>query len=222
MTEELEILAELRNHTTKSQLKNMRKKGVLPAIVYGKTIPNIMIWVKHKDILELTKKTSMEGTLFYLKIEDKKYPVIIKEIQKDIITSSAVHIDFQVVSLKEKIEVKVPLKLLGEEEALKSSGGIIDFLIRELRIKCYPTDIPKHIEIDISKLKIGEGIYVKDIPQKNFIILDDPNAIVVHILPKTTTELTTSTTETVSSSSEPEVIAKGKKTQTEQQDTDKK
>ncbi|MCM8832290.1 MAG: 50S ribosomal protein L25 [Candidatus Omnitrophica bacterium] len=210
MAEELEIIAETREISTKGKLKEFRKKGYIPAISYGTENKNINLWIRYKNIIDLMKKGSIEGTVFDLKIEDKKYPVIIKEIQKDPITDKPTHIDFQIISLKEKVEVKVPIHLVGEETALKLTGGMIDFPVREVKIRCLPKDIPKYIELDVSNLKIGQSITVKDIPQEKFIILEPQETLIVHIISKKVEEVVT-TTETTTTPQEPEVISKGKK-----------
>jgi large subunit ribosomal protein L25 len=213
MTEELEILAEERDLMTKSQLKKKRKEGYIPAISYGSGKKNVPLWVRYKNILDITKKATLKGTIFNLKIKDKTYPVIIKEIQKDFVTNLPTHLDFQIISMKEKIEVKIPIKLVGEEEAVKLTGGIVDFPMREVRIKCLPKDIPQNIEINVANLKIGEGVYVKDLNQEKYTILEDPNAIVVHIISKKVEEVAPTAETTVAGPQEPEVIAKGKKTE---------
>ncbi len=211
--EEIKITAELRQPTTKSKLKEFRRKGLIPAVAYGSKIKTIHLWVNEKIIEHLISQTSVEGTLFNLVVDGKEHHVVIKEIQKDPITDKPIHVDFQVVSLKEKIEVKIPIHLKGEEEVLKLTGGMIDFPLREVRIKCLPKDIPPYIEVDISHLKIGQAITVKDIPQEKFTILEPPDTIVVHIISKKVEEVLP-TAEAATTAQEPEVIAKGKKEET--------
>jgi len=211
MSQEIKITAEPRQITTKKVLKENRKKGILPAVAYGAKVKTMHLWVKEKIIEHLIKETSAEGTLFYLVVDGKEYPVVIKEIQKDPLTDKPIHVDFHIVSLKEKIEVKVPIHLKGEEEVLKHTGGIIDFPLREVRIKCLPKDIPTHIEVDISQLKIGQAITVKDLPQQNFTILEPPDTIVVHVISKKVEEVVPTQETAAATPQEPEVIAKGKK-----------
>lgn len=210
MTKEFEILAEPREMTTKGKLKEFRKKGYIPAVAYGGKNKPIHLFVRFKTINDLIKQTSIEGTVFKLKLQDREYPVIIKEIQKDPITDYPIHIDFQIISLKEKVEVRVPIHIVGEEVALKQTGGLIDYPVREVRIKCLPKDIPQYIEVDISKLKIGQSITVKDLPQDKFTILESPDTIIVHILSKKTVE-EIGVSGVATTSQEPEVISKGKK-----------
>ncbi|MDW8055908.1 MAG: 50S ribosomal protein L25 [Elusimicrobiota bacterium] len=210
MVQEIDILVEQREIKTKGYLKQMRQKGYIPAIVYGVKIKPVNLWVRYKTLNDLiTKISSIEGTVFNLKLKDKEYPAIIKEIQKDPVTDKPIHVDFQVISLKEKIEVKVPIKLVGEETVLKLTGGMIDFPVREVKIKCMPKDIPAYIELDVSNLKIGQAITVKDIPQEKFTILESPDTIIVHILSKKVEEV--APVETAATVQEPEVIARGKK-----------
>lgn len=211
MVQEIEILVEPREIKTKGYLKQMRQKGYIPAVAYGAKVKPTNLWVKYKTLNDLiTKIASIEGTVFNIKIKDKEYPVIIKEIQRDPVTDKPIHVDFQVISLKEKIEVKVPVRLVGEETVLRLTGGMIDFPVRELRVKCLPKDIPEYIEIDISNLKIGQAITVKDIPQEKFVILDPPETLVVHILSKKVEEVVP-TEVTTAAPQEPEVISRGKK-----------
>jgi len=214
MEQEIKIPAEIRQITTKSVLKDYRKKGILPAVAYGSKIKTMHLWVKDKIIEHLIKETSVEGTVFYLVVDGKEYPVVIKEIQKDPLTDKPIHVDFHVISLKEEIEVKVPIHLKGEEEVLKHTGGIIDFPLREVRIKCLPKNIPQYIEVDISNLKIGQAITVKDIPQEKFVILEPPDSIIVHVLSRKKEETPTETL--VTQTTEPEVISKGKKEEKEE------
>jgi large subunit ribosomal protein L25 len=214
MEQEIKIPAEIRQITTKSVLKEYRKKGILPAVAYGSKIKTMYLWVKDKIIEHLIKETSVEGTIFYLVVDGKEYPVVIKEIQKDPLTDKPIHVDFHVISLKEEIEVKVPIHLKGEEEVLKHTGGIIDFPLREVRIKCLPKNIPQYIEVDISNLKIGQAITVKDIPQEKFVILEPPDSIIVHVLSRKKEETPTETV--VTQTTEPEVISKGKKEEKEE------
>jgi large subunit ribosomal protein L25 len=214
MEQEIKIPAEIRQITTKSVLKEYRKKGILPAVAYGSKIKTMHLWVKDKIIEHLIKETSVEGTVFYLVVDGKEYPVVIKEIQKDPLTDKPIHVDFHVISLKEEIEVKVPIHLKGEEEVLKHTGGIIDFPLREVRIKCLPKNIPQYIEVDISNLKIGQAVTVKDIPQEKFVILEPPDSIIVHVLSRKKEETPTETA--VTQTTEPEVISKGKKEEKEE------
>jgi large subunit ribosomal protein L25 len=213
MEQEIKIPAEIRQITTKSVLKEYRKKGILPAVAYGSKIKTMYLWVKDRIIEHLIKETSVEGTVFYLVVDGKEYPVVIKEIQKDPLTDKPIHVDFHIISLKEEIEVKVPIHLKGEEEVLKHTGGIIDFPLREVRIKCLPKNIPQYIEVDISNLKIGQAITVKDIPQEKFVILEPPDSIIVHVLSRKKEEIPTETV--VTQTTEPEVISKGKKEEKE-------
>jgi large subunit ribosomal protein L25 len=213
MEQEIKIPAEIRQITTKSVLKEYRKKGILPAVAYGSKIKTMYLWVKDRIIEHLIKETSVEGTVFYLVVDGKEYPVVIKEVQKDPLTDKPIHVDFHVISLKEEIEVKVPIHLKGEEEVLKHTGGIIDFPLREVRIKCLPKNIPQYIEVDISNLKIGQAITVKDIPQEKFVILEPPDSIIVHVLSRKKEETPTETV--VTQTTEPEVISKGKKEEKE-------
>jgi large subunit ribosomal protein L25 len=208
-----EIVAETRAATTKAELNRRRRAGYIPAITYGGGRGNQMLWVRHRSIVDAVKQGSLEGTLLTLRVNDDSFPTIIKEIQRDAVSQVPIHIDFQVVSLTERVEVKVPVQLSGEAEALKATGGLLDFVHRELHIRVFPKDIPHSINLDISKLRIGDAIHVKDIPQTVFSILEDPESIVVHIIPKRVEEAVPAAGAETATATEPEVVGKGKKTE---------
>ena len=108
-------------------------------------------------------------------------PKMIKEIQRHPVTYDILHVDFHRVSLTEEVTTRVPVELVGESIGVKE-GGILEFLLRELEIRCLPTEIPEHIAIDISHMRIGDSLRVGDLKLKEGItVLDDPETVIVLI-----------------------------------------
>jgi large subunit ribosomal protein L25 len=179
-----EILAQKREFVGK-KLKSLRKKGFVPAILYGPEIsPSIPLQVKKEDLEEVVKKTG-PSSMINLNFEGKKYSVLIHEIQRDPITEEIVHVDFFQPSLKEEIEAKVPLVFEGVAPAVKELGGTLVKNVSEIEIKCLAKNLPKEIKVDISKLKTFEDtILVKDlkVPPK-VKILRNPNDILAFVSP---------------------------------------
>ena len=116
------------------------------------------------------------------KIEGEKEPkkCVIKEIQRDPVSGKFLHVDFLGVRMGEKITVTVPLVLNGTPAGVKS-GGIMEHLIRELEIECFPRHLPEKLEVDVSNLEIGDSIHVSNLKFENMAILDDPDSAVVVI-----------------------------------------
>ena len=93
----------------------------------------------------------------------KNHPVLIKELQRNAITRQIIHVDLHRISLKDKIEVSVPIHIKGEAPGVKLGGGILEHIIREVRVKCLPTAIPESILVDVSNLQINQAIKAKDL-----------------------------------------------------------
>lgn len=137
--------------------------------------------------------------------------VLLKDLQRDFLTHNIVHVDFQRVSMTEKLEVNVPLHIVGEAPGVKLSGGILAAYLRELRVRCLPADIPDGINIDVSALQINQGVKVKDLAlPKGVESLIDGGSLVVNIVAPAEEEVATPAT-AAPTGTEPEVIAKGKK-----------
>jgi len=200
-----------RQITTKSSLHKVRESGLIPGIVYGEKEKNIAISVKEKDFYHIIHTELGENALIKLKTNDSSKTVLIKEIQHDMITDKPIHIDFYIVSLKKKIEVDVPVHIIGEARGIKESGGILEHLLREIHVRCLPTNIPRTIDVDVSNLNIGNNITVKDLPKIPEVeILSDLNSIVVNVVaPTKVEEIVAAVPEEVSAG--PEIISKGKK-----------
>jgi large subunit ribosomal protein L25 len=177
-----EILAQKREFVGK-KLKSLRKKGFVPAILYGPEIsPSIPLQVKKEELEEIVKKIG-SSSMINLNFEGKKYSVLIHEIQRDPITDEIIHVDFFQPSLKEEIEAKVPLVFEGVAPAVKELGGTLVKNVSEIEVKCLPKNLPKEIKVDISKLKTFEdAIFVKDlkVPPK-VKILRNPDDILAFV-----------------------------------------
>ena len=140
------------------------------------------------DLVELLHSKAGENVVVTLKISDgdskaKDKTVVIKEIQREPIKSQILHVDFNEISLTEALKVDVPLAAHGEPEG-KKDGGTLEHVMWELQVECLPTDIPEKIEVDVSKLKIGDAIYVKNIAVPVGVkVLTDPELIAMIVKP---------------------------------------
>jgi large subunit ribosomal protein L25 len=179
-----EILAQKRELKDKN-LKELRKKGFIPAILYGPKISSSIPLQVRKDEFERIFKKTGGSSMINLNLEGKKYSVLIQEIQRDSVSDEIIHIDFFQPSLREEIEAKVPLVFEGVAPAVKELGGTLVKNVSEIEIKCLAKNLPKEIKVDISKLKTFEDtILVKDlkVPPK-VKILRNPNDILAFVSP---------------------------------------
>ncbi len=145
-------------------VKSLRNQGLIPAILYGKQAGSVLILLSYKEFMKTFTKHSVSSFVNIVSEEEgvNGKTVLIKEIQKDPVTDKVIHIDFYEISMDEKIEIEASIHLIGKAEGVKL-GGVLSPLMRHLSIKGYPKDINDTIEIDISSLKIGEIIHVKDL-----------------------------------------------------------
>lgn len=162
-----------------------RGKGLIPAVVYGRGIETLSIWVNQLDFNRLIKKSG-ESTMISLTVDGKNgRNVIIYETQRDPLRGSFVHIDFFQVRMDEEIETEVELIFIGESPAVKEQGGILVKNMDNVTVKCLPADLPGEIEVDVSALKtFDDHIYVKDLKVSSKIKIDlDPESVVVLVSP---------------------------------------
>jgi len=184
--EELFLDAEVREEIGKGKIKGLKDKGFIPAVVYADGKSALALKLSHRQLIQMVHHHRIEGVVINLNIKDdkkqKSRPCLIKEIQHDPVHGEIVHVDFNQISLTEVIKVNVPVVAKGEPLGVKLEGGSLEHILWEIEVECLPTSIPKDIEIDVVNLKMGESIYVKDIPVPQGVkVLNDPGAIVLTV-----------------------------------------
>jgi large subunit ribosomal protein L25 len=184
--EEIFLDAELRSELGKAKVKYLREKGFIPAVVYSEGKASKALKVSHRQLVRLVHQHRLENAVINLKIKDdnkqKARSCLIKEIQYDPVKDDIIHVDFNEISLTKAIKIKVPVVAKGEPIGVKQEGGSLEHILWEIEVECLPTDIPKEIEVDVSQLKIGDTIHLKDItfPPK-IKVLDSPEAILLSV-----------------------------------------
>lgn len=172
--ETTELAGNLRTKTGKGAARQFRRDGLIPGTVYGNKA-NLLITINQTDLLMLLKKAQANAIL-NLKIENKKNKtVVIKEIQKDIITRDILHVDLFEISMKKKLKIGVPVEEIGIAVGTKM-GGVLTHLLREIKVECLPENIPQSIKIDVTDLDIGHSLHVRDIKIPDGVtVLDNPD-----------------------------------------------
>lgn len=184
--EELFLDAEIREEIGKGKTKGLRDKGFIPAVIYADGKDALSLKLSHRQLVQLVHQHRIEGVIINLNIKDdkkhKSRPCLIKEIQHDPVHGEIVHVDFNQISLTKEIKVNVPIVAKGEPVGVKLEGGSLEHALWEIEVECLPVNIPKDIEIDVSLLKLGESIHVRDITVPTGVkILNDPGAIVLSV-----------------------------------------
>ena len=183
--DQIKLNATVRQEKGKQAVNRLRRAGIVPGIVYHRGEEAVSIALAKKDLNHIVQTAGGENVLINLTIEKEKKKsrsVIIKEIQQDPVKRNILHVDFNEISLTEQIIVEVEVIGVGESIGVKQEGGVLDHPLRMLRIQCLPTDIPKHIDVDISGLKLNDSIHVKDLKLAETLkVLNDPELVLFQV-----------------------------------------
>lgn len=180
------VLKAQKREVVGKKVKNLRRQGVLPAVLYGPKIKNLSLKINSKEF-DNVYKTAGESSLISLEIEDKKFPVLIHGIRKNPLTGEPIHVDFYQPILTEKIEAAVPLVFEGISLAVNDLGGTLVKEIQEIMVKALPQNLPHEIKVNIEKLKTFEDeILVKDlqVPEGVEIQRESDEIVAVITLPE--------------------------------------
>lgn len=206
------FVVSLRPTKGKSAAKALRKEGSIPAVVYGLNEAPAAIAIQAKIVARILASETGMNSVVYLQREgtDIKRHVIIKDVQRDPVTRRLVHVDFLRVDPNHKVKVHVPVKLLGVPAGVKTQGGLLDFVHREVVIECLPSLIPTHIDVDVSALNIGDTIRVDQLGLASTLkVVGDAHDVIAAVKGKAAEEAAPGTE---AAAAEPEVVAKkGKK-----------
>jgi large subunit ribosomal protein L25 len=210
MAEALLNLA-IREETGKKWARRMRRTGQIPGIFYSRGESNVVVSVDEKALRSvLLSKANLVDLSFSGGRHEK---CVIREVQWDPLTSRPLHVDLMGIKLTEKITVKVAVRLVGSPTGVKE-GGTLQTMLRELEVECLPLDIPEDVPIDVNALKIFDAVHVGDITLEKVRILNDPEQVIVTVLPPRLEEAPAAAAPT-EEAAEPEVIGHGKKEEAE-------
>jgi large subunit ribosomal protein L25 len=208
------VLNATKRTVTGKHVAILRREGKLPGVLYGHNVESIAITMDLRDATNILNKLS-GSSLVNVNIDGKEHAALVREKQRNYIKGSLIHVDFQVVSLTEKLRTDVSINLVGTSPAVKELNALVVSGIDAVEVECFPQDLPERIIVDISKLvNIGDAIYLKDLPiPANVIFLTDPNELIAVItaIKEEVVEVVAPVEGAEALGTEPEVIEKGKK-----------
>ncbi len=213
---EATLAAVKRTTTGKNEARRLRAAGQLPAVVYGAqkagdAVAPEPLAVDPKALMKIMRSESGVNTLITLSVEGGgDQTVLVKDYLVDPVTSHLLHADFYRINMDRRLTVTVPVVLKGESKGVKVQGGVVEFLHREVKVEVLPSEIPDHIEIDISDLALGQAVYMRDVAvDVKWTPLDDGDLMIVHIVAPKVTEAAVAEAGPTAAV-EPEVAKKGK------------
>jgi large subunit ribosomal protein L25 len=194
----------------KNAARRVRVAGKVPGVVYGAKEPAIAVELDPKQITRILHSDSGHNTIFDLEIGSAKSKAMIVDWQYEPIKGMLMHIDLKRIAMDKAMRVKVPVLLEGIPVGVKTQGGILDQVLREVEIECLPADIPSHIDVNVSNLGLGASIRVTDLPHDDKLkIITDENTTVAHVV-SIKEEVVATPDAAAVAPTEPEVAKKGK------------
>jgi large subunit ribosomal protein L25 len=194
----------------KNAARRVRVAGKIPAVVYGAGQDAVAVAVDPRVITKILHSDSGHNTIFDLNVEGSAVvKAMIVDWQHEPIKGALLHIDLKRIAMDKMMTVSVPIQLVGTPVGVKSQGGILEHVMREVEIECLPNDIPSHLDVDVSGLELHGVIHVSDLPHSGSIkFLGDENATVAHVT--AIKEEVVAADAVVAATAEPEVAKKGK------------
>jgi large subunit ribosomal protein L25 len=203
------VLKATKREVVGKQVGALRRGGKLPAVLYGHKIKSIPIVL---DPVEVSRSMAhlTSSSLVIIDLDGVEYPALVREKQRDYIKNRIIHLDFQAISMTEKIRTKVGVELVGEAPAVKAFFAVISSGLSELEVECMPAALPERIVVDISGLaEIGDAIFVRDLVLPEQVeVLDDKDEL---IAAASATKEEAATEAPAEEAAEPELVEAGKK-----------
>jgi large subunit ribosomal protein L25 len=176
------VKSEKREGLGKNAARRLRKQGFVPGVLYGEGMESLPLVLSKKDIVQILKQESGENTIFRVTFDSQEVDAMIKELQVDPTTDEILHADLIRISMDKPIRVTVPIVHLGEPVGVKTEGGFVDFVTREVDVECLPRNIPENITIEISDLHIHQSFKVENVtPPPGVRLISDPGTVLVLI-----------------------------------------
>ena len=167
----------------KNAARRVRVSGLIPAVVYGAGKDAVAITVDPKAITKILHSESGHNTIFDLALEgEAASKVMIVDWQNEPVKGKLLHIDMKRIAMDKAMQVSVPIQLTGVPAGVRTQGGVLDQVLREVEIECLPADIPSHLDIDVTELELNGAIHVSDLPHSGKLkFLVDGETLVAHV-----------------------------------------
>jgi len=167
MAKQVKLSARPRSESGRNAVKSVRSRGAVPAVIYGVRTKPSNLEVTRRDLEVILSHAVGESILVDLEINDgskvTNQLTLIQEVQHHPIRREIVHVDFHAVSMTEKITAEISIEPFGEPDGVKNFGGLLEQSMRSISIKCLPQNLPEIIKVDVSALKVGESIHIRDL-----------------------------------------------------------
>ena len=214
--------ADARDSKGKGAARSLRSQGQVPAVIYGHGRDPQPLALNARDLDKMLSHIQAESTVIEVTVGGHTAKTLIREIQRHPIKRQILHVDFQALVAGEKVTVSIPIVLQGIPEGVRLEGGVLDQTLREIEIEVDPSNIPDHVEYDVTNMVIGDSVHISDLKVPEGVeVIDDPEtSVAVLAAPRAVIEETPAVAEAVEGEAgavaEPEVIGRGKEDEDEE------
>ena len=178
---EVKLKVDVREGRGKTAARRARSSGKVPGVVYGRGMEPVPVEVDRREFLTALHTDAGMNVLLELQLNGKKVLTLARELQRDPVKGTLLHADFVQIDVTQAVDVEVPVHVVGEAAGVKE-GGVLEQPLFTVHVRCLPTDVPEHIEAEISHLNIGDALRVGDLPKSDkYEITNNPEAAVVSI-----------------------------------------
>lgn len=183
MAENITVKVEKREGRGTNFARRLRREGKIPASVYGGGEDTLAITAELKDLAAILRTDAGANTLFTLDVGGAESRVIFQDRQIDPVTGRLLHADLRRLAAGEKIELTIPVHLIGTPKATDEEGGLLEQMMREITVKCTPSKIPDSIDVNVEDLSMGESITIADLKvDEDFEIMDAPESVIAAVV----------------------------------------
>ena len=165
MSEDFDLIAEIREDQGKGASRRLRREGKVPAIIYGAGRPPRQLAFDHNRVIQQLEHESFYSSILNIKVGEKSQAAIVKDIQRHPSKLQVMHMDFQRIVADEKIRMNVPIHYINADVAVgvKIGGGSVSQLVNDVEVSCLPKDLPEYFEVDIADLELNQMLHLSDI-----------------------------------------------------------
>src|SRR6058998_3936469 len=208
MAKNVSLAASARQATGKGAARQARFRGKVPAVIYGHGRETQSLELESQALEKALHGIEPASTIIDLAVDGKTVKTLIREIQRHPIRPDIIHVDFYEIHASEKVKLKVPVHLVGSPDGVRNAGGVLDQVTREVEIEVLPENIPERVELDVTALKIGDSLHVRDLRISNATILTQDDLTIATVVPPRAEEVVAPAPEATAEVAEPELIRK--------------
>jgi large subunit ribosomal protein L25 len=201
----------LRERAGKGPARSARRAGDIPGVLYGHGQAATPLTVNQKEFINAIRHVEGGNMIVSLRLGSGEKTALVREVQLDPISHDIIHLDFQEVSLTEKVRVQVAVHFTGIATGVKDGGGILETIARQVEVECLATSIPSFLEADVSALEVGDSLHASDLGlPEGVVLLTEGDQTIATCVPPTVYEAPVAA-EAAPTAAEPELVAaKGK------------